>query len=754
MPKNLVIVESPAKARTIERYLGSGFRVLASYGHIRQLPSKQGSIDVENDFSPKYEVIEDNKKHVAALKKELKSADALLLATDRDREGEAIAWHLTEVLGADPTTTKRITFNEITKEAIQEALKQQHTIDHNLVSAQEARQTLDYLYGFTLSPFLWKKVRYGLSAGRVQSVALRLIVEREREINAFEPQEYWTLDARLQADSSKEGVTFAAQLVEDAGKKLAQFDLTRDRATELATELPDYPVVVDSIEKKQRKRNPAPPFTTSTLQQEASRKLGFAARRTMRTAQQLYEGIQITGEGSIGLITYMRTDSVHLADSALREARTVIERQFGKEFLPEQPRRYKTKSKGAQEAHEAVRPTSFARRPDDVAAHLTPDQLKLYRLIWQRAIASQMAEALLDQTTVHFRAGRDGTSRLKSTGSVIAAAGFMKVYLEGRDDAVAEDDERLLPKLTEGSTVTLKEITPEQHFTSPPPRYTEASLVKTLEEYGIGRPSTYASIISTIQDRKYARLEERRFFPEDVGIVVSDLLTKHFSKYVDYEFTAHLETELDEIADGENTRLAVLREFWDPFTKLISEKDKSVTKEEVTHEATDKKCPECGEGNLVIKLGRYGRFYGCSRYPECRYMAPLEDDAKEREEAEATVTDEKCPQCEAPMTVKRGRFGMFLACTRYPECKGTKPLVKSTGVTCPKCKKGELGEKRTKRGKIFYGCSTYPSCDFASWQEPVKEPCPKCKGLVTKRGKAKIACTECDWEAENAPTEA
>ncbi len=754
MPKSLVIVESPAKARTIERYLGSGFRVLASYGHIRQLPSKQGSIDVENDFAPKYEVIGDNKKHVALLKKELKNADALLLATDRDREGEAIAWHLTEVLGADPKNTKRITFNEITKEAITEALKQQHAIDQNLVSAQEARQTLDYLYGFTLSPFLWKKVRYGLSAGRVQSVALRLIVEREREITAFKPEEYWTLDARLRADSSKEGTTFGAQLVEDSGKKLAQFDLTRERATELAAELPQHPVVVDSIEKKQRKRNPAPPFTTSTLQQEASRKLGFAARRTMRTAQQLYEGIQISGEGSIGLITYMRTDSVHLADSALSEARTVIERQFGKQFLPAQPRRYKTKAKGAQEAHEAVRPTSFARRPDDVAAHLTSDQLKLYRLIWQRAIASQMAEALLDQTTILFQAGADGASRLKSTGSVIAEAGFMKVYLEGRDDVAAEDDERLLPELSEGATVVLNEITPEQHFTSPPPRYTEASLVKTLEEYGIGRPSTYASIISTIQDRKYVRLEERRFFPEDVGVVVSDLLTKHFAKYVDYEFTAHLETELDEIADGENTRLAVLHEFWDPFTKLIAEKDKSVSKEEVTHEATDKQCPECGQGNLVIKLGRFGRFYGCSRYPECRYMAPLEEDAKEREEAEASATDEKCPKCDAPMTVKRGRFGMFLACTRYPECKGTKPLVKSTGVTCPKCKKGELSEKKTKRGKIFYGCSAYPECDFASWQEPVKEPCPKCKNLVTKRGKNKIACTECDWESENVPAEA
>lgn len=754
MPNHLVIVESPAKAKTIERYLGSGYRVLASYGHVRQLPSKSGSIDIGHDFAPKYEAIAGNKKYLTAIKKALKDSDKLLLATDLDREGEAIAWHLTELLKPGKDTVGRITFYEITKDAISDALKHPRQLDPNLISAQETRQSLDYLVGFTLSPFLWKKVRYGLSAGRVQSVALRLIVDREREIDAFKPREYWTLEASLKqpTETNQKLAVFPAALFEDQGRKLGQFDLTKDRATELAAKLPEHSLTVASTETKQRKRRPAPPFTTSTLQQEASRKLGFAARRTMRTAQQLYEGIALGSEGNVGLITYMRTDSLHLASSAVTQAREVIKEQFGREFLPADPRHYKTKSKGAQEAHEAIRPTSFVRAPESLAGSLNSDQQKLYALIWKRALASQMVDGELTQTTALITAGPDGQAILKATGSQLTFPGFMKVYLEGRDDDGSSDTEGLLPKLAEGDPLDLVSAKPEQHFTQPPPRYTEASLVKTLEEYGIGRPSTYASIISTIQDRRYVRLEERRFFPEEVGVIVSDLLTAHFPKYVDYNFTAELERELDEIAEGKKERVPVLREFWEPFKALIDQKDKTLKKEDVTHEQTDQPCPECQQGKLVIKLGRFGRFYGCSRYPECNYMAPLEGSEEETQAAQEAAKGEQCPKCSSPMVVKRGRFGVFLACSRYPDCKGTKPIVKSTGVACPRCQKGELVEKRTRRGKIFYGCSRYPDCDFASWQEPVKDPCPKCQGLVTKRGQSKIACTKCDWEKPLTPS--
>lgn len=740
--KNLVIVESPAKARTIERYLGPGYKVMASYGHVRQLPSKQGSVDVEHDFEPKYEVITGNKKHVAELKKALKDADKLLLATDLDREGEAIAWHLTELLKPKKDDVSRITFNEITKPAIQRAIEDQHEINSNLVEAQETRQTLDYLYGFTLSPFLWKKVRYGLSAGRVQSVALRLIVEREREIEAFKPEEYWTLETLLKQskESNEKLATFAATLTEDQGKKLSQFDLTAARAKELAKELPAHPVSVKTVEKKDRKRSPAPPFTTSTLQQEASRKLGFAARRTMRTAQTLYED---------GLITYMRTDSVNLAASAVTEAREAIATQYGAEFRPDEPRYYKNRSKGAQEAHEAIRPTTFNRSPKELEGSRSADEVKLYRLIWQRALASQMADAVMDQTTATMSAGDSGHATLKATGSVIKFAGFMKVYLEGRDDAGAEDDEKLLPMLSEGDDLELLNADPEQHFTSPPPRYTEASLVKTLEEYGIGRPSTYASIISTLQDRKYVRLEERRFFPEETGMLVSDILTEQFAQYVDYGFTADLENKLDDIAEGNAHRVETLKAWWGPFNDAVKNADPKKPES-----GTGRTCPKCEQGEVMKKFGRYGWFYGCSRYPDCDYMAPLEEEAEAAKEAEQAAEGETCPIDGAPMTVKRGRFGMFLACTNYPECKGTKPLAKSTEVTCPKCKEGELVEKRSRRGKVFYGCNRYPKCDFASWQEPVKEPCPKCGNLVTKRGKSKIACTECDFSAEVEPAAA
>lgn len=748
--KHLVIVESPAKAKTIERYLGPDYKVLASYGHVRQLPSKKGSVDVEHDFEPLYAPIEKNDKHVAAIKKALKGADDIYLATDLDREGEAIAWHLVELVKPKPDQVKRIVFDEITKGAVTNAIKEPRQINQDLVSAQETRQTLDYLYGFTLSPFLWKKIRYGLSAGRVQSVALRLIVEREREIDAFKAEEYWSLDALLKQpkESDEKLATFAAALAEDSGKKLKQFDLTKERGAELAAELPQHPLKVASVETKDRKRSPAPPFTTSTLQQEASRKLGFGARRTMSTAQKLYEA---------GIITYMRTDSVNLAQSAVAQARKVIGDEFGKSYVPESPRYYKSK-KGAQEAHEAIRPTDISKKPGNLGSQFKDDHEKLYRLIWQRAVASQMADAQLAQTTAKIAAGKDGAAILKATGSQVTFAGFIRVYLEGVDDG-GEDTEKLLPPLTEGDALELLEVKPEQHFTQPPPRFTEASLVKSLEEHGIGRPSTYASIISTLQGRRYVRLEERRFFPEEVGVVVSDLLTKHFAQYVDYGFTAGMEDELDEIAEGKQQRVPVLSEWWGPFSNLVAEKDKTVTKEEVTHQATDKPCPKCQEGKLVIKLGRFGRFYGCSRFPECDYMAPLEEEAAQEEEFKKQAEGEQCPECGSEMTVKRSRFGPFLGCTRYPECKGTKPLAKKTGAKCPECGQehgGELVEKKTKRGRIFYGCSTYPKCEFASWKEPVKDPCPECGSLVTKKGKDLVACTKCDWEqsaeeVESAP---
>lgn len=751
MSKHLVIVESPAKARTIERYLGKDYKVLASYGHVRQLPSKQGSIDVEHDFKPKYETIPANQKHVTALKKALKDSDELLLATDLDREGEAIAWHLTQLL-KPAKEPKRITFHEITKEAITNSLKSPQKINDDLVEAQETRQSLDYLYGFTLSPYLWKKIRYGLSAGRVQSVALRLIVDREREIAAFKPEEYWTLEAMLRQPKEPDErlAVFPAKLAENDGQKLKQFDLTKERAAELSEEIPKHPLQVTGVETKQRKRSPAPPFTTSTLQQEASRKLGFATRRTMRTAQTLYEGASLGAKGSVGLITYMRTDSLNMAVSAVAQARNAIASQYGKEYVPDSPRAYRTKSKGAQEAHEAIRPTSFEHSPDSVKAHLEPDQLKLYTLIWKRALASQMADAQLDATVATISAGAGGKAVLKATGSHVRFAGFIKVYMEGRDEASSEDTEKLLPPLSEGDKLELQTIVPEQHFTQPPPRFTEASLVKTLEEHGIGRPSTYASIISVIQDREYVRLEERRFHTEEIGLMVSDLLTAKFPEFVDYNFTSALEEKLDAVASGQADKVKVLSEWWKQLQGLLG-KATAEGNDKPSGIPTGETCPECQKGELLKKAGRYGIFYGCSNYPECKFIKKLEKDAKEEELAQDKAKGEKCPECGGEMVVKRGRFGLFLACARYPECKGAKPIVNATGVPCPKCKKGELAERRTKRGKIFYSCSRYPKCDFASWQEPVKEPCPKCQSLVTKRGKAKIACTACDFEKEIEP---
>ena len=610
MSKNLVIVESPAKAKTIKKYLGKDFEVLASYGHVRDLIPKEGAIDTNGDFSMKYQLIEKNEKHVNAIKKALKKADALYLATDLDREGEAISWHLYELLKEDDALDNkdvhRVVFNEITKRAIKEAIEHPRDLSMDLVNAQQARRALDYLVGFNLSPLLWKKVQRGLSAGRVQSPALRMIVEREEEIEKFEPQEYWTIEA----DAEKDSKPFTAKLRLYKNEKVEQFSFTNtDSATDVRQTLINAAsgkLKVAGIEKKQRKRNPAAPFTTSTLQQEASRKLRFSAQRTMRTAQQLYEGIDIGGE-TVGLITYMRTDSLTLAQDALVEIRELISERYGNDNLPEEARIFKTKSKNAQEAHEAIRPTSVKHLPDDIKNHLTPDQFRLYELIWKRTVACQMIHATLDTVAIDLECGQG--NQFRATGSTIKHPGFMAVYMEGSDDNESGDDEKenILPAMSEGEQVQLNEIRSDQHFTEPPPRYTEASLVKALEEYGIGRPSTYASIISTLQNREYVELENRRFTPTDIGRIVNMFLTQHFTKYVDYDFTAKLEDELDSISRGEEDWVPLMKSFWEPFKQLVEDKDSNVSRADVAQSRFVGTDPKSGKP-ITVRMGPWGAF--------------------------------------------------------------------------------------------------------------------------------------------------
>ncbi|MEA3362956.1 MAG: type I DNA topoisomerase [Thermodesulfobacteriota bacterium] len=756
MAQSLVIVESPAKAKTIEKFLGKGYKVLASYGHVRALPSKQGSVDTANNFEPNYKVLADSEKHIGVLKKEVAKSDELILATDLDREGEAIAWHLLEALSIDEhakkPTVKRVTFNEITQAAIDAAMAHPRTIDRDMVDAQQARSVLDYLVGFNLSPFLWKKIRYGLSAGRVQSVALRLICEREDQIDAFKPREYWSIEALL-ANLAKSPLT--AKLHSCDGKNLTKYAISNQKqAEEILVELEQAQFQVTSLEKKERKRNPAPPFTTSTLQQEASRKLGFSARKTMSVAQKLYEGIKVE-DGTHGLITYMRTDSVALSKVATSEAREVICHLYDESYALEKPRVFKNKSKNAQEAHEAVRPTSVARTPAQLKQYLNSDQQRLYELIWKRTVASQMTQAIFDATRVDIAAGERYSFR--ATGQIIRFPGFMALYIEGTDNGDDENKEGLLPPLSEGEKLSKEQLTPEQHFTQPPPRFTEASLVKTLEEYGIGRPSTYASIMNTLVTRKYVRLEKRTFFPEDTGRVVTKLLTEHFSQYVDYDFTAGLEEELDAISRGELAWTPLIKQFWEPFIALLRRKDQEVSKADITTEKTDKTCPECGK-ELVIKLGRSGRFLACSGFPDCRHTEPLNADGKEVEEP--VVSEEKCEKCGSPMLIKTGRYGKFLACSGYPKCKNIQPLEKpkSLGITCPECGEGEMMEKKSRYGKIFYSCNRYPKCKYALWNPPKEEPCPKCSWPLTeikttKRWGTVQRCPQenCDWEKELIP---
>ncbi len=756
MAKNLVIVESPAKAKTIKKYLGKDFEVMASYGHVRDLVPKEGAVDPAHEFAMKYQVIDKNQKHVGEIAKAMKKADALYLATDPDREGEAISWHLYELL-QDKKLLKdkevsRVVFHEITKRAIQDAVAHPRELSMDLVNAQQARRALDYLVGFNLSPLLWKKIRRGLSAGRVQSPALRMIVEREQEIEKFKAKEYWTIEA----DVSSQGQNFAAKLTHFKGKKLSQFtihDTDGAHAAESALlKAAAGKLTVHKIDKKKRKRNPAAPFTTSTLQQEAARKLGFTAQRTMRVAQQLYEGVD-TGSGSVGLISYMRTDSVNLAQEALEEIRAVIASRYGSDNVPDEPRVFKTKSKNAQEAHEAIRPTSAERVPESIKEHLTRDQFKLYDLIWKRTMACQMIHATIDTVSADLAAGGE-ENLFRATGSVVVTPGFMAVYQESVDDAKKDDgdDNKLLPPLVKGEAVDLIRIRPEQHFTEPPPRYSEASLVKALEERGIGRPSTYAAIISTLQQREYVVLEKKRFYPTDVGRVVNKFLTEHFTQYVDYDFTARFEDELDEVSRGERDWLKLMREFWNPFHELVEDKEQSVSRKDVTQEEMDEKCPKCG-AKLAIRLGRRGRFIGCTAYPECDYTRDL-NESKEEAEAPEVIEGRTCPKCDSPLIIRRGRYGKFIGCSGYPKCKYIEPLEKpkDTGVECPECKQGTMLTRKSRYGKIFYSCSRYPDCTYAVWNEPINEPCPKCGWPIltiktTKRRGTEKVCPqkECDY---------
>lgn len=746
MPKNLIVVESPAKAKTMTRYLGKEFVALASYGHVRDLIPKQGAVDTENDFAMKYDVIEKNRKHIDAITKAMKKADALYLATDPDREGEAISWHLSEILKErgvlDKKPVYRVEFHEITKSAIQQAIKQPRELSQTLVDAQQARRALDYLVGFNLSPLLWKKVRRGLSAGRVQSPALRMIVEREIEIEAFNPREYWTIESDLSAQKKN----FSAKLTHFENKKLDQFDIAddkyADKVEKALSKKADGKLKVINVEKKKRKRNPSPPFTTSTLQQEAARKLGFTAQRTMRIAQQLYEGFEIDGE-TIGLITYMRTDSVNLANEAIAEIRDLIASRYGKENLPDEPQSYKNKSKNAQEAHEAVRPTSATRIPEVAKKFLNKEQFKLYNLVWMRTVACQMIHATLDTMAIELEAGKGNIFR--ATGSAVVKPGFMAVYEEGQDDSKGGDsDQALLPALEEGEEVKLNKIRKEQHFTEPPPRFTEASLVKTLEAYGIGRPSTYASIISTLQAREYVLLEKKRFTPTDVGRVVNKFLSEHFHKYVDYDFTARLEDDLDAISRGEKAWKPLLKEFWTEFKATVDSKE-NVDRPGV--ELMEEKCPKCDK-QVAKRLGRNGYFIGCTGYPECDYTRNVDDEPGATNEPEI-VEGRKCPKCESDLIIKRGRYGKFIGCSGYPDCNHMEPLEppEDTGVMCPECKKGAMLKRKSRYGKIFFSCEHYPECKYAVWNRPLKEACPSCAHpmltvKVTKRRGAEKVCPQ------------
>ncbi|HXO34375.1 MAG TPA: type I DNA topoisomerase [Candidatus Acidoferrales bacterium] len=825
MVKSLVIVESPAKAKTIQKYLGKGFTVEASLGHVKDLPKSTLGVDTSNEFETDYVVIPGKEKVLARLKKLAGPMDAIYLAPDPDREGEAIAAHLAfeldtnghakkskkkkkEEAGAVPRI-QRVTFNEITKRAVQAAFEHPRAIDQNLVDAQQARRVLDRLVGYQVSPLLWDKVRRGLSAGRVQTVALRLIVEREREIKAFEKKEYWTIDAHLAANKPP---AFDARFL---GKGEEKIEVTNgEDAEKIRVALEQANWLVRSVDKKERRRNAAPPFTTSKLQQDSSRKLRFSVKRTMMIAQRLYEGVELGEEGQVGLITYMRTDSTRVAPEAIQEVREYVGKEYGAAYLPETPNTYKEK-KEAQAAHEAIRPTSAMRHPDQVKQYLKEDEFKVYKLIWQRFVASQIMPAVFDQTTVDIdaKAKSGDVYWFRVTGSVLKFDGFLRVYEESKEGKDEEDEElkHKLPALEAGQKLTLKELKPEQHFTEPPPRYNEASLVKELEERGIGRPSTYSAILSTIQERQYVQKLGGKFTPTEIGLVVTDLLVENFRDIFDVAYTAGLEEKLDEIEEGKEKWTDTLADFYKKFTKDLKYAEKHMENIKRMEKPTDEKCEKCG-APLVIKWGRHGSFYACSTYDKedpntCTFTKenPINLPDLDSADVQETTQEEYCENCGRVMVLKRGRFGQFMACTGYPDCKTTRRLdqgkkvpdipldelcpkcgrnmmirhgrfgeftacsgypeckyVKQNfiGVKCPECKDGELVEKRARKGNTFYGCGNYPKCKFTSAHKPIPEKCPSCGSeyLVEKFLKAGpvIACPnkECDYERAVPPAEA
>jgi DNA topoisomerase-1 len=804
MGKSLVIVESPAKAKTIGKYLGKDFQVKASLGHVKDLPKKDLAVDIDHDFRPRYEIIEGKKKLIVELKKAAKGCDAVYLAADPDREGEAICYHLQEELEGKKEGGPRIyrvMFNEITANAIRKAFEHPGQVNAHLVDAQQARRVLDRLVGYKISPLLWDKVRRGLSAGRVQTVALRLIVDRENQIRAFEKREYWTIDVSL-------GAKKPPQLVARLAKRDDENVEIPDQAAaeRVVSDVDGAPYTVRSVETREKRRHPVPPFITSTLQQEAARKLRFSVKRTMMLAQRLYEGVELGAEGSAGLITYMRTDSTRVGGEALAEVRALIGERFGAQYLPESPNFFRSK-KGAQDAHEAIRPTSVLHTPDSVAQYLAEDELKLYRLIWMRFVACQMTPAVFDQTTIDVAVkGRDGAGYLfRATGSVPKFDGFLAVYQEGKDQPDEEDEElrHRLPAVAEGEILKFRSIEPEQHFTEPPPRFTEATLVKELESDGIGRPSTYASILSTIQEREYVKKEGGRFTPTELGKVVIELLLECFDDIFDVTYTARMEEALDEIEEGRINWRDAMAEFYEKFEKDLVRAEAEMTDIKRMEKPTDLTCDKCGKP-MVIKWGRHGSFIACTGYPECTNTRELtvdlpdvgkadlaEQDAEEycencgramvlkkgrfgtfyacsgypdckttkrigEAERKADVPiDEKCPQCASQMVIKSGRFGEFTACSNYPACKYVKQ--NTIGVACPACQQGEIVQRRSRRGKTFFGCNRYPDCDFVAWNKPIAEKCPNCGGayLVEKWLKAGpiVQCpnAECKFKRELVP---
>jgi len=722
--KSLLIVESPTKVKTLKKFIGRDFVVMASVGHLKDLPKSKLGVDVENNFTPEYITIRGKGKILSDLKKEAKKANDIYLAPDPDREGEAIAYHIgNEVAKHTEGKIYRVMFNEITKKAVKEAIKNPTEVNLNRFNAQQARRILDRLVGYKISPMLWKKVQPGLSAGRVQSVALRIVCDRENEIKAFKSEEYWTITLGLEGQVKPK---FQSKLFKIDGNKAEISD--QAGADEVVKNLKDTEFILDDVVKKERKRNPVAPFITSTLQQEASRKLNFSPKKTMMLAQRLYEGLPVGNRGTVGLITYMRTDSTRFSTEATDAIRDYIVNRYGDKFCPKEPNVFKSK-KSAQEAHEAIRPTDVSIVPSEIKEYLEKDMFRLYELIWSRSVSCQMVPAILDTTTFDIKAGQ---YLFRSNGSIVKFSGFMQVYVESGDDEAAEKDikqgDKILPELNKGEKLKLLEIDPEQHFTQPPPRFSEAMLVKKLEEEGVGRPSTYAAIISVIKDRAYVESEERRLAPTKLGYLVSDLLLEHFPKFMTTKFTADMESQLDQIEVGETEWVKTLQSFYTPFKLDLDEAEKKIGDSEV--EETDEICDKCSQP-MIVKWGRFGKFMACSGYPDCKNTKQIAKEGSDgKAVSESTTVEGACDKCQSSLVLKVGRFGKFIACSNYPDCKFTKPI--DLGIKCPKddCK-GKIAARRSKKGRMFYGCTAYPNCDFVSWDKPVPEPCPKCDKAYT-----------------------